>query len=84
MIRVDLMRRDIAVVICEPTIWERLFLHRTSERIASAHPDISNGRNNGRVWLYENGRPVSERVRQAIEAEVTKVEWDKIWGREAK
>ena len=77
MIHIDLLRRDIAVVIHEPTILERLLLRRSSERIATRLPDILGGY----VWLYENGRPVSAAVRKAIDAEVVRLEWDRIWER---
>lgn len=80
MIRVELMRRNIAVVIFEPSIVERLFLQRSFERIAERYPDI----NGGCVWLYENGRPVSTAVRKAIDAEVVRVEWQRIMEQRAK
>lgn len=78
MIRVELLRRDIAVVITEPSVLQRLLLHRSSERIVTMFPDIFGGES----WLYENGRPVSDEVREAIESEVLRLEWQRIFERQ--
>jgi hypothetical protein len=74
VIHIDLLTRDVAVVIFEPTILQRLLLQRSSERMATRLPDIGGSY----VWLYDNGHPVSEAVRRAINAEVVRVEWRRI------
>lgn len=75
MIHIDLMRRDIAVIITTPTIWERLLLRRSEERLAFAMHSI----NGSREWYWDaTGRPVPEHVRQAIELEVRRLVWQRI------
>ena len=79
MITVDILRRDCVVVVCEPTILERLLLRRTTERIVTQFPDIGGSY----VWLYENGRPVPRDVLKAIDAAFVEAEWARIkakWG----
>ena len=81
MIRIGIEDNNRAIVVQEPNWLERLFRIEESTRIVTRFPDISTRNGGGYVWLYENGRTVSDEVRRAINDAYTVKEWQRILGK---
>lgn len=77
MISVDLLRRNLAVVIFRPAWWQ--FWRRETERFVERVPTIPTG---SVQWLYDDGMPVCDVVRRAIDAEEMRLVWAPIWSKQ--